>query len=141
MKNLLKYILTFALLAVFSASYSQSTVSNMLSASNGTAIDTVTDAGTKSQVLQISGFRDVVTIVSTVTEISGTTAGAVNLYGSVDGTNYALITGTFSPADQAAAQSHYWSVDPSKFAYYKVVYVGAGTMAAKISSKALVRKR
>jgi len=135
-----KLVLFFILLSAFNA-FSQSKSGTLLSESNGTAIDTVTNTGTKSQVLAIAGVQDVVTILSTVTEISGTTGGTVKLYGSIDGTNYALIdTNTFSPADQIAAQSYAWSINPSKYTYYKVTYVGSGTMSAKISTKALWRR-
>lgn len=133
--------LVFIFLFALVASVASAQTGSLISTTNSTAIDTVTNTGARSQVLAIAGPQAVVTIISTVTEISGTTDGTVKLYGSIDGTNYALIdTNDFEPADQTAAQSYAWNVVPSKYAYYKVTYTGAGTMAAKLSSKALWRK-
>jgi len=135
MKNL---ILVF-LLALTVPAFAQS--GSLKSVTNGSALDTVVNTATKSQFIQIAGSQAFVSVITTVTEISGTTGGTVKLYGSIDGVDYALIdANTFIPADQTAAQSFAWSVTPSKYAFYKVTYVGTGTMSAKIATKALWRK-
>ncbi len=131
-----------ALLVSFSASaQTEGTLASLLSTTNSTALDTVSGSVPRSQVLRVPGSYGVITVVTTVTEISGTTAGTVKLYGSLDGTNYALVdTNYFSPADQAAAQSYAWHIKPSTFTYYKVTYTGTGTMSAKLATKLLRRK-
>ena len=140
-----KILFALSLCLITAASFAQTTEPTykpLLSATNGTALDTATNTTAKSQLIRLPGTADVVTICATVTEISGTTAGTVKLYGSLDGVGYAEIdtAKVFSPADQVAAQSYYWSVNPSKFTYYKTTYTPTGTMAAKIKVGVLVKK-
>lgn len=129
------------LMVSFAASaQTEGTLRSLVSTTNGTALDTVNNTNSRSQLLRVPGSYSAVTVLTTVTEISGTTAGSVKLWGSLDGTNYALVdTASFSPVDQAAAQSHAWQVKPSTFTYYKVTYTGAGTMSAKLATKILRR--
>jgi len=116
----------------------------LISTTNNTALDTVTNTATRIQAGILNGYQDVVSVVATVTEISGTTGGAVTCWGSVDGVadSYVRVdANTFTPADQAGAQSYGWFIEPSKFPYYQVRYTGTGTMAAKLKSKILGRKK
>lgn len=118
-------------------------VQSMMSSTNSTALDTANNTTAKSQVLKITGNWDVITIVTTVTEINGATAGTVKLYGSLDGqsSTYALIdTNYFSPADQTAAQSYKWELDKCRYVYYKTTFTPTGTMSAKFASTTLRRK-
>lgn len=142
MKTIQAFLFAVMILMVsFNASaQTEGTMRSLISTTNSTALDTVTNSGVRSQLLRVPGSFSAVTIVATVTEINGTTAGSVRLWGSLDGTNYALVdSNTFSPADQVAAQSYAWQVKPSTFTYYRVTYTGAGTMAAKLSSRILRR--
>lgn len=143
MKNF-KLILFSALLLLVSATVSaqvEGTYKPMLSVSNGTAIDTATNSA-KSQVLRVPGSASLLTVVATVTEISGATAGTVKLYGSLNGTDYVEVdtANVFNPADQVAAQSHDWIIKPSAYTYYKVIYTPTGTMSAKLSTGILRRQ-
>ncbi len=52
------------------------------------ALDTLIDADTATHVMAISGSKKAISIQVNVLKISGTVAGTLNLYGSVDGTNY-----------------------------------------------------
>lgn len=138
----MKNLLFIAVLALFSFTASaQSNVGNLLSV-HGLPTDTVTNTGVESLTLAITGAQESVTVLTTITEISGTTAGTARLWGSIDGTIYALVdgAGTFSPADVAGPQSYAWQVKPSAFTHYRVIYTGVGTMAAQIKAKALWRK-
>lgn len=143
--NLFYFMLLIVALSVLSTAKSfaqtEGSYTTMKSTTTGLALDTVTNTGVRSQVLRSPGFANVVTIVATVTEISGTTAGAIHLFGSLDGVGYAEIdtTKVFSPADITTAQSYAWHVNPSQFTYYKTTYTGAGTMAAKVAVGLLKR--
>lgn len=142
MKTIKAFLFAAMILMVSFAASAQTegVTRSMISVANGTVLDTVNNTGVRSQLLRVPGSYSAVTIVSTVTEISGTTAGTVKLWGSLDGTNYALVDSNyFSPADQVAAQSYAWQVKPSTFTYYKVIYTGAGTMSAKLATKILRR--
>lgn len=140
MKKLL-FVALFAF-SVFTAS-AQVNLANLLS-THGLVLDTVDNTAAQFMQAAVAGSRATVTVVATVTEISGTTAGAVKLWGSIDGgTTYALVdgAGTFSPADVTTAQSYAWIVAPSGFTNYRIVYTGAGTMSAKIGGKILYRTK
>lgn len=119
----------------------QSNIGNLLSV-HSLPLDTVVNTAAESLTIAVAGPQANVSIVATVTEISGTTAGTVRLWGSIDGTIYALVdgAGTFSPADVAGAQSYAWKVSPSAFTSYRLIYTGAGTMSAQFKAKALWRK-
>jgi len=144
MKTFKLFAVAILLTVISTLSYGQTpegAYTTMKSTTTGLALDTVTNTGARSQVLRVPGFANTITILATVTEISGTTAGTVKLYGSLNGTNYAEIdtAQVFSPADQVAAQSFKWNVNPSQYTYYKVTYTGAGTMAAKLATGLLKR--
>lgn len=105
-------------------------------------LDTITNATTKTQYASITGFQDVLTIQTTITKISGTTAGAVYLYGSLDNVNYVKIaTDTLALANVSTAQVKLWNVNPSTVQYYQVRVVPTGTQSTKIQSYAIYRHR
>lgn len=107
--------------------------------------DTITNTGTKTNTLKLSGSFNQVLIQSTVTKISGTVAGTLTLQGSVDGTNYvtadssALHKRSFT-ATNVASQSVVFVIEKSPYLYYRVSYTGSGTMSATMSSHILGRK-
>lgn len=137
----MKHLVLIALLALFSLTV-QAQAKPMLSNTTGKALDTVTNTGTRSQKLLVNDYQDVTTIVATVTKISGTAAGSVKCYGSVDNIDFVLVdANTFTPTDVAGAQTYAWKVNPSQYAWYQVTYTGVGTMAAKLSSKVLARRK
>lgn len=141
MKNIFLAFFAFFALTLSAFAQTEPTYKPMLSTTTGLALDTVTNTGARSQVLRLAGPNTIITIISTVTEITGTTAGTVKLYGSLDGVNYAEINSSnvFSPADILTAQSYAWHVNPSQYTYYKVTYTGTGTMAAKLATGVLRR--
>lgn len=105
-------------------------------------IDTATNADTVIQSITISGYWAVVTIMPTVTKISGTVGGTMQLYGSIDGSKYALIdTIDYTAANVAGAQTFTgWSIVPSKYVSYQIRYITSGTMSAKLQTYAIWRK-
>lgn len=112
--------------------------------------DTVTNTATGYLQLRVPGNSSVsgeTLIQVVVTEISGTTGGTVSILGSLDGTNFialklrevATAVNTFTPADQAAAQTYMWRIVGNPALYYRVSYTGTGTMSTAFSAKLLVR--
>jgi len=108
-------------------------------------LDTASNAVSVSQVLQITGWQDMVTIQSGVTKLTGTigATASVKLYGSVDGVKYDYATtasDTLAVGDVSGVQVKTWYIAPSKFQYYKAIYKPAGTQTSTITSTALVGK-
>ena len=79
-----------------------------------------------------------------ITKISGTVAGVVRLFGSIDGVTYARIAATDSlNATNVASQGKLFNVLPSggkwPYKYVRVSYTGTGTMSASFTSRALFK--
>ena len=112
-------------------------------ASDGKTTDTLTNSATVNMQLPISGFQNVVSIQPLVTKISGTTAGTLRLYGSLDGTNYVRINATTDSlvlANTAGVQTKIFLVNNSPYAYYQVRVTGTGTESTKVQTYAIWRK-
>lgn len=79
-------------------------------------------------------------IQSVVTKVSGTVGGSVILQGSLDGVNYKSIgADTLTLANQTT-NSHIWTLDNSRYYFYRTKATGTGTMNATIVSTLLPRK-
>jgi len=88
-----------------------------------------TGALTVTKYITLSAAYSTVSIQPVVTEVSGTTAGKVKLYGTIDGTNYVQLD-SLVLADVTTAQTKIWNITPNKYPKYKVEGVGTGTMNA-----------
>ena len=107
------------------------------------ASDTVANAGTSYISTRLVSPAPAVTstIWVTVTKISGTVGGTISLQGSLDGTawkavntpNTATALATFTASDASA--TYHWVISGSPFLYYRVNYVGTGTMSASFSAQ------
>lgn len=135
------YILTNSLGGTASASVLKSTYN--------LALDTVTNTGTKTLTGRITLPYKTVSVGITVTKVSGTLAGTVTLQGSIDGVNYATVptayietvtsqapytvTGaaTFTVPDYSAP-TKIFTINGSRFIYYRLSYTGSGTMVGTI---------
>lgn len=141
----MKNFVLITLLAFFSIAYTvdvQAQAVPLISTTNSTAIDTVINAGVRTQRLALAGYQDNVSIVSTVTKISGTLGGTIKCYGSLDNTNWVLVDANTFTVTDVATQSYEWKITPSRFAYYEIIYTGVtGPMSAKLSTKMLGRKK
>jgi hypothetical protein len=102
--------------------------------------DTAVDAGVADKVFEVTAGYEGVIVQAIVTKISGTVAGTVGLYGSLDGTNYKQIGSDFT-ATNVASQTHVFYVTAPVARYLKVVQTGSGTMSAVLTVKYLARKR
>jgi len=101
---------------------------------SGVTFDTVTSSTARYLYANpIKSFKDVVSIVATVTEVSDTTAATISLETSIDGSNWYPYynsrdsTYTFSPADEAGSQSYRWNLINWADSYLRVKCVGTAT--------------
>lgn len=116
-------------------------VGNLLSTPTHPAIDTITNAVSKSQFAIVNGANVHFTIQSTLTKISGTVAGTVKPQGSIDGiTYYDIPNQTALTLTDVASQGAIWVISNSPYQYYKVLVTPSGTQSTKIASLGLVRK-
>lgn len=102
--------------------------------------DTVVNAGTtymQSGPLT-SAPATTTTIWVSAVKNSGTVGGTITLQGSLDGTNYKAINtvgtqtalATITATD--ATNTYHWILQGSPFTYYRVSWVGTGTMSATV---------
>jgi hypothetical protein len=106
-------------------------------------VDTVTNAATSILTSGlVSSGSTTATVQVNITELSGTTAGTLTLFGSIDGTNFiALTDATAVPAiatktaTDVASQSFLWRVTGNPMRYYRVSWTGSGTMAATFNAQ------
>jgi len=95
---------------------------------------------TVTKYISLTGGYNTVSIQANVTEFSGTTAGTVKLYGTIDGTNYVQIGESLTLSDVTTVQTKIWNITPNQYAKYKIVGVGIGTMNAVLRVWYLCRK-
>jgi hypothetical protein len=116
-----KILFVFSLLLVFvMAGVSQTLITWTKSA------DSLLNTTPVNLTMAVRGSYDHAVFQLVVTKVSGTVAGNAKLYGSVDGTNYALIR---AAADSLAltdvtTNSKIWEMDSIKYPYYKIVATG-----------------
>lgn len=139
-------MLLFLFLFTFGVSAQTSVYADMKNTTYSTLLtDTVTNGGTGSLTsIRIAGGASSVTIFAILTELSGTTAGTLTVLGSLDGTNYKAIPTTetqtamaTATATDVASQSFTWHLRSSPYLYYRLQWVGAGTMSATMAAKIL----
>lgn len=145
MKKLLSLIsgVAICLTLAFSTAHAQS---GYLQAADGNVktADTIANAGTAFLSIGISGYQNVVSIQPLVTKISGTTAGTLRLFGSLDGTNYTRINATTDSlvlTNVAGVQTKIFVVPNSPYSYYRVQVTGSGTQSTKVQAFAIWRKQ
>lgn len=112
----------------------------LLSSVGHATTDTLTDAGTVSQIKQITGYHKALTIQTTVTKVSGTAAGNAILMGSLDGVTYDTIPGKERfILTNVTTQTVVWPLYGNDYAYYKVVTKGSGTQSSRVKSYYIIR--
>lgn len=104
------------------------------------ATDTITNAVTKNQFVQIDGYNEIVTIQPTFVKISGTAAATVKLQGSVDNVGYSDIGSSYTVTD-VATQTTSFIIEPSSYRYYRLNIVPTGTQSVKVTTPVIVRKK
>jgi hypothetical protein len=119
-------------------------VSNMLNGAAST--QTTTNTGNSALDLGVVSWYDNISIQSVVTKVSGTVAGTVILQGSLDGTNFVAVNSSYadvvsySPTD-VATSTKIFVVTGAPYRYYRLYYVGAGTMVATQKGYLLPNKK
>lgn len=132
----------FFLMAVFligiSANAQQPTIASGSGSANYKIMDTtITGVATPFVVQPIVGNKGAVTFHYAITKTSGTVAGTIALYGSIDaGATYALIN-SYTLTDATAAT--YLTYTHAGFAKYKVLVTTSGTQVANYKIWTLYR--
>lgn len=101
--------------------------------------DTVVNTGTSQKVITLTGGYSGIAVTAIATEISGTSAGTIAIYGSPDGTNYDIIGSAYTVTD-VASQSKTFYVQAPVPVYLKVLQTGSGTMQSVLTVKYVLRK-
>lgn len=145
----------FILIAIATLGVAQSTgtkqdlfnATNTYSLANlqaATAIkDTVTNNGTGALYSKIQNGDGYVTIQVTVTKVSGTVAGTMVLYGSLDGVLYDSIrteetqTALATASLANATGTYIWRLKKSPYLYYQVGTSGGTTCVYYLTGKIL----
>lgn len=97
--------------------------------------DTVTNTGLGAMYSKVQTGEGYVTIQVNVQKVSGTVAGTITLYGSIDGINYSALNteetqtalATKALADNAGTTAYHWRLKASPFSYYQVGTAGGTT--------------
>ena len=148
----MKKLFTLILALVAFASYGQltsTTVGNNsihMKTTLTSAVDSVVVTNSGSGFLYM-GFlvKEAKSIHVLITKTSGTFGGTMTLYGSNDGVNWSALTDTTSTptitaltvADSgtySAPQQKLWKLGWNNFKYYRVGWVGTGTMVGQFKS-------
>jgi hypothetical protein len=115
----------------------------LISTTNSTATDTVTNTGVRTVRTGASqGYWATAGVGVTVTKISGTVAGVVRLMGSYDGTNFFRINPTDSliATNVTTNYKSFTITGGMPYKYLGVQYTGSGIMAAKLTAYGLLKR-
>lgn len=102
--------------------------------------DTITNTGTDHVDYQVKYNYQDVSFQAKVTKISGTltSSAAALLQGSIDGINFKDITTDTLQLSDVTTNTKIWVIAASPYAYYRIAFVGAGTMSASVFGYMLV---
>lgn len=132
----MKKILFLALLVM---GYALSTSAQSATTMSLTAGDTVVNSGTADKVIKLTGGYAGIAITAIATEISGTSAGTIQLWSSPDGVNYDSLSTAYTVTDVASQSKTFYVTAPVPV-YIKVLQTGSGTMSSKLTVKYVIRK-
>ena len=103
--------------------------------------DTITNTTVKTQFGDVGFNKNVVSVQSTITKLSGSLGGVMILEGSLDGTNYQRVNATDSLVlANVTTQSKIFTVSPNLYKYIRVKVTPTGTQSSKMNSIALWRR-
>ncbi len=126
MKNLIRFLSFLALTLLFVQPMQAQTAS-------GTTLplvagDTVANAGTVTKTIRVTAGYEGAALQVVLTRLTGTAAGTAQVYGSVDGTNYATIGSAFTLTNVASQTSIFYVTAPLPV-YLRIVTTGSGTQS------------
>jgi hypothetical protein len=148
MKKIVFIVAAVALmLAIQPEAKSQAALYNLLSTPYNLTKDTISNAATVTLTSGVvSGGSVTATVQVNITEISGTTAGTLTLFGSLNGTEWIALTDASAvpaiatkTATDVASQAFIWRVTGNPMRYYRVSWVGTGTMSDSFTAQLVVR--
>lgn len=102
----------------------------------GAAQDTLTNSAADTLTLSVKGEKNAVTFQYNITKISGTVAGTIKVYGSIDETKYALLN-TYTLTDASAIASY--SMSYNGYSKYRLIIATTGSQASAYEIWALYR--
>jgi hypothetical protein len=107
----------------------------------GVTTDSIkTGALVVTKYISLSGGYISTSVQVNVSKVSGTPAGSVKIYGSVDGTNYVLASTDTLAISNIALGTKIWTITNAPYSKLKVVGTGTGTMKAILDTWYLARK-
>lgn len=95
-------------------------------------LDTLTNAQSKTYTVTVTGAKHCVSFQTNILKISGTVAGTIKVYGSVDGVNYGTTPITTNTLTDASVN---WLTVYTSNSYVKYQYVVATTGTSVISER------
>jgi hypothetical protein len=101
--------------------------------------DTITAPGNATHEVTITGAKSALSFQVNVLKISGTVAGSITIYGSVDGTNYETAA-LDSVALQDASQNYVFKHTSNNYLKYRITVTTTGTSSISERSYVLYRK-
>lgn len=93
--------------------------------------DTITNTGTVYVTITTNYFYELITIQAKATKVSGTVGGYAIPQASIDGTNYLDLSTDTMIMTNVTTNTKVWPFTHNNYLYYRIKYVGIGTMAAK----------
>ncbi|MBK7885477.1 MAG: hypothetical protein IPJ81_18055 [Chitinophagaceae bacterium] len=134
MKKFISIVLVIVGLFSFTNTKAQSaTVFPLISA------DSLNNADTVNKVVTLTAGYEGIVIQPIVTRVSGTAAGTVVLYESLDGTNYKSTGDTLTIANQTTNTVLWKKISPVPV-YYKVTGISSGTVVEILRVYYVARK-
>lgn len=125
MKKFKSFLLCFALVAISMLSTTGDAQAQSPTKLPVVSADTLVNADTTSKVIAITGGFSTISIQPIITKRTGTVAGKVYLYGSVDGTNY-IVSDSLTLSD-VSKNTAIWIKTPPAVGYYKITAITSGT--------------
>ena len=104
------------------------------------ALDTMTNADTATYEVTVTGAKASVAFQVNTTKISGTLGGKINIYGSIDGTNYLTSVLATEITITDASQVRGFVFSNNAYKKYKIVVITSGTQSSSHRVYALYRK-
>lgn len=121
-----------------------------VSTTTGKTLDTVTNAGARSQKLAVAGFQNVVALQINLAQLTGTAAGFVRVYGSEDGLSFVRIPtvvagnttaiDSMEVANNAVGLHKIFIIPVHAYTFYQVTFTGSGTQTTTLQTFAIWRK-
>ncbi|OYW19924.1 MAG: hypothetical protein B7Z54_02590 [Sphingobacteriales bacterium 12-47-4] len=105
------------------------------------ALDTMTNADTATYDLTVTGAKHSISFQTNILKISGTVGGTINVYGSVDGTNF-LTTAIGTQITIANASGNYgFTFGDNRYKKYRIVVITSGTQSCSQRTRYMYRRQ